>query len=193
MQTLTSRGLQEIFLIQDSLEIIWQGSLKFKQSASDWMGKLELAGMEELALKTGAADHTTRTVDRIADYRVTDRLEVHTDLVSAPGFKAQQEQCMTRKALKHTKMGARLAASYRSNGHLLAVARIATDRRVDAPLIQRDNSFYQSVIAFDDLMALHLLDQQRLNVGVPGHNQQAGGITIQSMNNPGPMSAIACL
>ena len=72
-------------------------------------------------------------VGRVADDRMADRAEVNADLVRAAGGDRDLEQ---RHALEVPREGDarhRAARPARARRHLLPVARIAPDRRVDAP------------------------------------------------------------
>src|SRR5579884_1115381 len=92
---------------------------------------------------------------------------------------------MVFEALENAKMSARLAATDGSNCHLLAMAWIASDRGVDAALIQRDDAFHQSQVAFRDPVFLHLLDESGLRTRIFCYNEQPGCVFIQAVNNTG--------
>src|SRR5450755_3971592 len=111
---------------------------------------------------------------------------MYPDLVGTPGLKLQEQQGVARVALLDAKMGARLATIDRGNGHLLTVARIATNGGVDTPLVQRDNARDQGEIAFHYLVALHLFDHSDLRMRVLRHDEQAGGVAVQPMHDAWP-------
>src|SRR5262249_18070970 len=75
-------------------------------------------------------------IDLVPEERVSDRGEVHADLVRAPGLEPAGEEACDRRAvaaavaLEHLPMRHRGAAA-RTHRHLLARARMAADRLVD--------------------------------------------------------------
>ena len=64
------------------------------------------------------------------------------------------------KTLQYAKMGASLSTSCHCNRHLLTMARISSNRSINGPLIERDNTLHQSQITFDNFVLLHLLYQR---------------------------------
>jgi len=66
--------------------------------------------------------------------------------------------------------------------HLLAVTRVAPNRSIDTALIKSDDPLYKRDITFLNLVLLHLFYQGSLGMRIAGHDQQAGGITIQAMH-----------
>src|SRR5487761_1469851 len=91
-------------------------------------------------------------IDGIADDGIANGLQMDANLMGAPRFELQEEQCVTAKTLHNAKMRARLAAARCCNRHLLAVARVASDRRINAASIKSHDAFHQSEVAFDDGM-----------------------------------------
>ena len=87
------------------------------------------------------------------------------------------------KVLQYTKMRARFSASCSRDSHLLAVAWITSYGSIDAPMIDGDNAFYESKVAFLYLVLFHLLDQCSLGARVFCHNNQPTGILIEAVNN----------
>ena len=81
-------------------------------------------------------------------------------------------------------MGARFPAAHCGDSHLLPVARVAPNGRIDTSLVERNIALDQGDIAFDDGVPFHLLYQYRVSARVPGHDHQPGGILIQAMHDP---------
>src|SRR5262245_19315409 len=81
-----------------------------------------------------------RAVGAVADERVADGSEVHTDLVRAPGFEPAFDKRRDRRLTLHAEalvdavMGDRLAPPDALDLDLLAVAGGAAERRVDGAL-----------------------------------------------------------
>src|SRR3954447_16331593 len=69
-------------------------------------------------------------VDGIADDRMADRFEMDADLVRAARTEDAAEHGRVAQLLDHFEIGDGVAAAG-NDGHALAVARIARDRRVD--------------------------------------------------------------
>ncbi len=75
---------------------------------------------------------TDAAVERIADDRMADRAQMHADLVRAAGMDRDLRQRHRRiEMFGSNDPRHRLAASSRARRHLLSIARIAPDRRVD--------------------------------------------------------------
>src|SRR5579859_206824 len=145
------------------------------------MRKAQLISVQELTLQRVMC--IARTIDRIADHRVSYSLQMNTDLVGAAGFQLEEQEGAARKTLEDTKVGTGLPTLSSSDRHLLTMARIAANRSIDTALIERDIALYQSQIAFLDGMVFHLLDQRGLRAQVFRNDQQPGGIAIQTMDN----------
>ena len=87
------------------------------------------------------------------------------------------------KAFQYTKMRARPSTSCSHNSHLLAVARVASNRGINASMIEGYDTFNQGKVAFYNLVLLHLLDQCSLATCIFRHNNQPRGIFIEAMDN----------
>src|SRR5947199_2887275 len=97
--------------------------------------------------------------------------QMDSNLMGTPGFQLQKEQGITSKALKHTKMGACLAAARCGNSHLLAMAKITPNRSINDSTVKRNYPFNQSQVAFHYFVTLHLLNQGGLHVCIFCNNQ----------------------
>src|SRR5213075_62165 len=93
------------------------------------MAKAQLRGMQCLARELDAVPRAA-AIDRVADQRVADVLEMHADLVGAPGLEAAFDERGAAEALEHAIGGARGLAAMRDR-HARARLRVAADRRVD--------------------------------------------------------------
>src|SRR5947207_2293067 len=87
------------------------------------------------------------------------------------------------KTLQYAKMGASLSTSCHCNRHLLTMARISSNRSINGPLIERDNTLHQSQVTFDNFVLLHLLYQRSLGPCIFGHDEQPRCISVQAMDN----------
>src|SRR5258708_33856554 len=93
------------------------------------------------------------------------------------------------ETLKYTKMRARLPAAYGGDCHLLAMARVTPNRRVDTSLVKRQTAYYKGKIALDHFMPLHLFCERRQRAGVFRYYNQPGCVFIQAMDDTGPLFA----
>lgn len=84
-------SLKRVFCIKDGLQVSRQRRLQFEQFACDRVPELELVGMQELPSDGDMFQGGARTVDRIANDRVSYSLEVQANLVRAPGLELEQE------------------------------------------------------------------------------------------------------
>src|SRR5438270_336063 len=100
---------------------------------------LELLVRNSAPLRTG--------VDRIADDGMADRFEMDADLVRAAGAENAADHRGMAKLLDHFEIGDGVAAAG-DDGHALAVARIARDRRVDRAARLRWSSVNDGQILF---------------------------------------------
>src|SRR6185295_17494914 len=95
----------------------------------------ELRRMQRLPGKAKPVPRTA-TVDRIADQRMADLLQVDADLVCSAGLEAALEQRRAPEALDDAKGGARRLAAVRDR-HAHARARVASERGVDGAACRR--------------------------------------------------------
>src|SRR5437899_10035033 len=88
--TSISRGLQEdfleVFILKYSLQIFREWGFQFHRNPCHGMGKLQLIGMEELALNCAPMSGSTCSIDRVPDNGVTYCLQMYANLVRAPGL-----------------------------------------------------------------------------------------------------------
>src|SRR3954468_20249799 len=93
------------------------------------MSQSKLGRMQRLPRKLDAVARAA-AIDRVADQRVTNVLEVHADLVRAPGVQAAFDERGAAEALEHPISRARRLAAMRDR-HAGAHLRVAPDRRID--------------------------------------------------------------
>src|SRR5438093_11664919 len=88
---------------------------------------------------------------------MTDRSEVHPDLVGPPGDRLNLEQRILPAGdlLPHAISRGRLAA-VRDHCHLLAVLRVTSDRRRDRPFARRGHSAHEWYVGLADIAVLLL-------------------------------------
>src|SRR6266702_2392336 len=93
------------------------------------------------------------------------------------------------ETLKYTKMRARLPAAYGGDSHLLAMARVTPNGRVDTTLVERHTAYYKGKIALDHFVPLHLFCERRQCAGVFRYYNQPGCVFIQAMDDTWPLLA----
>src|SRR3954471_4212664 len=71
------------------------------------------------------------SIGGVARQGMTDRGEVGADLVGAAGLEADLDVALGGEQLEYLEVGARLARGGAGDGHAMALARGAADRRVD--------------------------------------------------------------
>jgi len=91
------------------------------------------------------------------------------------------------ETFQYAKVRTCLSAASRSDRHLLAMARIPADGGVDTAPVESDNTLDECQVALDNLVPFHLPQQGCLSSGVPGDDDQAGGIFIQAVDNTRPL------
>ncbi len=115
---------------------------------------------------------------------MTDARQVHANLVRAAGLQHHPQQRVLAKALRHPVVRYRLTAAL-ADRHARAILAVPTDRRVhraagdDLPLHQRQ--VLAVYLARRELLHQALVRRQRA-----GHQQQAGGVLVQTMHDAGP-------
>src|SRR5438128_7391611 len=100
---------------------------------------------------------------------MTDRSEVHPDLVGPPGDRLNLEQRILPDGdlLPHAISRGRLAA-VRDHCHLLAVLRVTSDWRRDRPFARRGHSAYECQVGLADIAVLQLALKRPLRPVVLG-------------------------
>src|SRR4051812_1405765 len=99
------------------------------------MAQRELGCMQGLAREIDAMARAA-AIDRIADQRMADVLEVHADLVRAAGLEATFDERGAAEALEDAIGGAGGLAAMRHR-HARAHLRITTDRSLDGAACRR--------------------------------------------------------
>src|SRR5690606_33014604 len=146
--------------------------------------ELQVARVQELA-GDGDAERAL-AVHLIADDRVADEEHMHPDLVRASRLDLDVQEGGVAEPLQHAEVGHGRAAvgHYR---HPLAVARVAADRRVDRAFVLADHPMDQGDVALDDIALLPLLDQITSRLLVLRDDDQARGVLVQAVYDPGPL------
>jgi hypothetical protein len=94
------------------------------------MGEFKFPGMQQVALKALALP-----VERISRDRMTQMLQVDTDLMGAAGARHAGDQGPTLPAGEEFVVGHRITPRGRaSGGHFLPLDGVASDRQIDHPL-----------------------------------------------------------
>ena len=144
------------------------------------MGEGEPVGVEELALEAVLA---LAAVGGVAGERVADRGEVGADLVRAAGLQARLEVGLGGEQLEHLEMGAGLARGGAGDGHAVALARGAADRRVDRAGARGEAAPGQRQVDALDLAALDLRLQRRVRLVAAGDDEQAAGVLVEAVDD----------
>ena len=151
--------------------------------------------MEERPLQThdraDIAGHAPvdAAVERIADDRMSDRAQVHANLVRAPGMNRdlrQRDRGVEVLGADDPRHG--FPAAPGSRRHLLPVARIAPDRRIDAPSRLHHAPDERDVFLLD-LAIVKLPRQFFVRRVVLGDDHQAGRAAIEPMHDARPLLA----
>ncbi len=148
------------------------------------MGEPEPVGVQELPLE---AEVARDTVDGVAADRQPDRLEMDANLVRAPRLEAHLEERAAAEGLLHLEPGDGVARRLGVERVTRAVAAVATDRRLDPPGARPRCAQHESEVA-----ALHpsfpdRLGQARVRLLRAGDDQQAGGVAVETVDEPGPL------
>ena len=88
------------------------------------------------------------------------------------------------KTLLHFEVRDRLPTIPGSDGHVLPIAWITSNRCLDTATVLRDDVFDKCEIAFLDLMRFHLINELHLCMQILSNNYESGSISIQAMYNP---------
>ena len=122
----------------------------------------------------------------IARDRQPHRREVHADLMGAPRLGSHLEQAARtlREAPRHAPRGVRLAASALHDRHALAVARVARDRRIDAPGFARGIAAHERLIHALDAMPVELRGERAVCVVVLRHHDYARRAAVEPVHDP---------
>ena len=145
------------------------------------MGEAERPGVQELPVRVGVA---LLAVDRVARHGMADRLHVHADLMGPAGFEHALHVGRVGEPFEH--LEARHGRfSLGRDRHLLAVADVAADRRVDRAEVVLDHAFDDR-----DVLALRLLVLELGGKGVVGEvvlrdHQEPGGVLVDAVDDPG--------
>ena len=124
----------------------------------------------------------TAAVDRVAKDRMTSMRHMHADLVCPPRFQPTFEQTGERVALEDGEIRRRRPTAL-DHRHLLAVLRVAVDRRLNPARFLSTHPPDQGHITAFDLVRLQALGQRPMRDIVLGYYQQAAGFFVESVHN----------
>ena len=145
--------------------------------------------MEEQPVESvGAAAGRPGPVHRVARDRVTDRVEVHADLVRSPGDQVELEQGPAVEPFADPVAGDR-RSPVGDDGHPGAVLWVAPDRCLDPSHGRRHRALDQRLVGLADAAGLELSHERGLRAVVPGDHQQPARVAVQAMDDPGPLDA----
>src|SRR5262249_11198675 len=119
-----------------------------------------------------------------ADDRMADGAEMHADLVHTAGGNGDVQERDAMQVLGLRDSRHRAAGPSRPGRHLLAIAGIAPDRRVDAPSLLHESPDERDVFLLD-FAILELPGELVMRRVVFCSDHDAGGAPIQSVHDPG--------
>jgi hypothetical protein len=158
--------------------------------AGDRMVELEPVGVQELTCEPPVRLHLALPVRLVTDDRVVDVGHVHADLVRAACVELALHQRVAivmgsrHVALEHAERGDGLACRGRlDHRHLLAVARVASERGVDEPRVRRDVAVHEGEVAPVDGADLYRLGQSRLRAVVLRDHHQTRGVLVEPVHD----------
>ena len=134
--------------------------------------------MEELAVK----DPAGVAVDLVAKDWETDVGQVNANLVSAAGFQRYGQQGVPVEVFGGAVVGTS-GASVCDNGHVLAMVRMSGDGGVNGPGVRSDYAHGDGLVLLDDGALFHLLGEPLVGQLTLGDDQQAGGVTVQAVDD----------
>src|SRR5690349_7178856 len=112
---------------------------------------------------------------------MSERAQVHPDLMGAPGLKAAAQQGGVSKTLEHFVMRYRLPST-RRHRHPGALNRVPADGRLDAA-IARDTAVRHREILALDAACLELAHEIRLRGERLRHYQQAARVLVKAVHD----------
>ena len=141
-----------------------------------------------------ARDMARATVGRIADQRVAEMREMHTDLMRAAGFepalkKARKRPFGIAEALKDTVVRSRVFSAAAQDRHALAVERIAPDVAFDHAFVQSRRAPHDGMIGALDGVMLELAGQTVHRAIILRGDEKAAGILVETMHDSRPRFA----
>ena len=151
--------------------------------------ELQAPRVQEQALEpVRALARRPRAVHHVARDRVTERGEMHADLVRAPGDQVQLQERPRGEALPDAIARDR-GSPVGHHGHPLAVLRVAPDRRLDPPDGRGHRALDQRQVGLPHAPRLELGHDPRLGGVVAGHDQEPGRVPVQPVDDPRPRDA----
>ena len=126
---------------------------------------------------------------RVAKHRMPDMCHMHADLVGPPRLQPALDQRGKRVTLADDEIGRRIPPT-RHHRHLLAVFRVAVDRRRHPPCVVPAHAPHQRRVAPFDFALLQARRQRPVRGIVLGHHHQPAGLLVEPVHNPRPQHAI---
>ncbi len=148
-------------------------------------------GMKKLAFDPGGAGQGVGpAIERVAGDRATGGRGVDPDLVGAPGEQFEFEEGCAGPGGHHLPIGAGRPApgAYR---HLLAVNGMAADRSLPGTDLTLGASQHKGEVGFPSFAILELPAEFTVGGVRLGGDEEAGGLQIQPMDDPGPLGSAA--
>ena len=146
--------------------------------------------MEELALE---AEVVGDAVDGVAADGKPDRLEMDADLVRPAGLEPDVEERVVAHRLLDVEPRHRLARGRRVERVPRAVAAVAADRRLDPPRRRLRLAPHERRVGALELARANQLLQQLVRLLRAGDDEQARGVAIEPVDDPGPVVVVPTL
>ena len=136
-------------------------------------------------------DRSAAAVEPIAEDRAAGVSEVDADLMGPSGFGKNIQLSETRPTAAdfETRDGGSAGGMARADGHFLALIRMRSDRLLDAIAIAIGRGADQRDVLFAHRAAGELAGELQVARVVFGDEDQAAGVAIESVDDPGPLGA----
>jgi len=124
---------------QEGAQLVRQGTGERHIFAAARMGKLERCGVQVIALQDEVVDLFWRAVENIANNRMSDRGQVHADLVGTSGLDLEFEQgkfaVIGVQLTSNGVVGDSASATAAAGGHASAAEKVPADGRGDCAVL----------------------------------------------------------
>lgn len=155
----------------------------------DRMGKGDAVGVEHLA-PGGSQLVRCRTrgfsVDRITDDGQMKKREMNPDLMGSTGMDSDPEQCCPIKFFYDRPSGIGIPGASTPRGHLFSFDRMPADGELNAATRGCGVAVNQGKVFLFDGPVFELPGEMLMGHVVLGHEQNAGGILVEPVNNARP-------
>ena len=146
-----------------------------------------------VSAQLAAREFRAMPVGPIAQHRQADMGQVYANLVRAAGLGHRADRGKSAKPLGHAIEGLRRAAFLfvADRGHLLAVFRMYGNRAIDDVAVHLGRAGHDGKIFLLDRARLELDRQPAMGLVVPGHEDRAAGVAVETMHDARPQRSAA--